>query len=155
MKRFKEIISTFCLKLIFTVSCVIFTAPASCFGQADWESWQPPEQIMDSIGVKPGMRIGEAGAGQGYFTFPLARRVGPKGIVFANDAGLSKGLFKDMIKPQVYVKDHDAKGLGWEVVLDLHGGGYALEHSGSDGRKCKQEICFTKSIQISMFYLLY
>jgi SAM-dependent methyltransferase len=31
------------------------------------------------------MRVGEAGAGQGYFTFPLARRVGARGLVFAND----------------------------------------------------------------------
>jgi ubiquinone/menaquinone biosynthesis C-methylase UbiE len=89
MKRFKEITSTFCLILIFTVSCLIFSVSAPCFGQADRETWQPPEQIMDSIGVKPGMRIGEAGAGQGYFTFPLARRVGSKGIVFANDISSS------------------------------------------------------------------
>jgi len=34
---------------------------------------------MDSIGVKPGMIIGEAGAGRGYFTFYLAIRVGKKG----------------------------------------------------------------------------
>ena len=40
---------------------------------------------MDSIGVKPGMIIGEAGAGEGYFTLPLARRVGEKGGVYAND----------------------------------------------------------------------
>jgi SAM-dependent methyltransferase len=40
---------------------------------------------MDSIGVRQGMRVGEAGAGQGYFTFPLARRVGSGGMVFSND----------------------------------------------------------------------
>jgi ubiquinone/menaquinone biosynthesis C-methylase UbiE len=83
--RFKEIIRTFRITLISAVSCVIFSVPSSCFEQADRETWQPPEQIMDSIGIKPGMRIGEAGAGQGYFTFPLARRVGSKGTVFAND----------------------------------------------------------------------
>ena len=44
---------------------------------------------MDAIGVEPGMRVGEAGAGTGYFTFPLARRVGPDGIVFANDISTS------------------------------------------------------------------
>jgi len=31
------------------------------------------------------MKIGEAGAGRGYFTFPLARRVGSGGTIFAND----------------------------------------------------------------------
>jgi predicted methyltransferase len=59
------------------------------FGQAEREEWQSPGQIMDAVGVKPGMRIGEAGAGRGYFTFPLARRVGPGGVVFANDISTS------------------------------------------------------------------
>ena len=31
------------------------------------------------------MRAGEAGASYGYFTFKMSRRVGPKGIVYAND----------------------------------------------------------------------
>lgn len=59
------------------------------FGQNERETWQPPEQIMDSIGVKPGMIIGEVGAGRGYFTFPLAKRVGVSGKVFANDISSS------------------------------------------------------------------
>jgi ubiquinone/menaquinone biosynthesis C-methylase UbiE len=70
-------------------TCVIVAAPAPCCGQADRETWQPPEEIMDAIGVKPGMRVGEAGAGRGYFTFPLARRVGARGVVFANDISTS------------------------------------------------------------------
>lgn len=48
-------------------------------------TWQPPEQIMDVAGVRAGMKIGEAGAGEGYLTFPLARRVGDRGVVFANE----------------------------------------------------------------------
>jgi len=40
---------------------------------------------MDAIGVKPGMVIGEAGAGEGYFTFKLSRRVGETGKIYAND----------------------------------------------------------------------
>jgi ubiquinone/menaquinone biosynthesis C-methylase UbiE len=85
MNRFKEIIRTFRLTLLLVAACGIFSVPSSCFGQVDRETWQPPEKIMDSIGVKPGMRIGEAGAGRGYFTFPLARRVGSGGMVYAND----------------------------------------------------------------------
>ncbi len=68
---------------------VLLTAPGACLGQVARETWQPPEQILDAIGVKPGMRVGEAGAGRGYFTFPLARRVGPGGAVFANDISSS------------------------------------------------------------------
>ncbi|MCP4897509.1 MAG: class I SAM-dependent methyltransferase [bacterium] len=44
-----------------------------------------PERVMDAVGVKPGMTIGEVGAGRGYFTFKLAGRVGSYGRVFAND----------------------------------------------------------------------
>ena len=44
-----------------------------------------PERLMDKIGVEPGMVIGEAGAGGGYLTFHLARKVGPQGHVYAND----------------------------------------------------------------------
>jgi ubiquinone/menaquinone biosynthesis C-methylase UbiE len=42
-------------------------------------------KAMDAIGVAPGMVVGEAGAGDGYFTFPLLDRVGTKGAVYAND----------------------------------------------------------------------
>jgi ubiquinone/menaquinone biosynthesis C-methylase UbiE len=43
------------------------------------------ERAMDVVGVAPGMVIGEAGAGDGYFTLPMARRVGAAGAVYAND----------------------------------------------------------------------
>ena len=69
--------------------CLLVATSVTTFGQADRETWQPPEKIMDAIGVEPNMRIGEAGAGTGYFTFPLAGRVGPEGIVYANDISTS------------------------------------------------------------------
>jgi ubiquinone/menaquinone biosynthesis C-methylase UbiE len=47
--------------------------------------WQKPESIMDSVGVRAGMVIGEAGAGEGYLTFKLAKRVGETGQIYAND----------------------------------------------------------------------
>jgi len=40
---------------------------------------------MDTVGVKPGMIIGEAGAGRGYLTFKLSKRVGDEGKIYAND----------------------------------------------------------------------
>ncbi len=43
------------------------------------------DRAMDIAGVAPGMVVGEAGAGDGYFTLPMARRVGPSGAVYAND----------------------------------------------------------------------
>jgi len=44
-----------------------------------------PDKVMDIAGVVPGMVIGEVGAGEGYFTFKLAGRVGERGKVYAND----------------------------------------------------------------------
>lgn len=44
-----------------------------------------PEKILDVIELRDGMRAGEAGASYGYFTFKMSRRVGDKGIVYAND----------------------------------------------------------------------
>jgi len=46
---------------------------------------EQPAKVMEVTGVKPGMVIGEVGAGRGYFTFWLSRRVGETGKVYAND----------------------------------------------------------------------
>jgi len=46
---------------------------------------QQPEKVMDVIKLRQGMKIGEAGASYGYFTFKLSARVGNTGIVYAND----------------------------------------------------------------------
>jgi ubiquinone/menaquinone biosynthesis C-methylase UbiE len=44
-----------------------------------------PEKILDVIGLREGMKAGEAGASYGYFTFKMSRRVGNSGVVYAND----------------------------------------------------------------------
>ncbi len=49
------------------------------------DRWMQPDKTMDAIGVKEGMVIGEVGAGTGYFTFKLSKRVGDKGAIYAND----------------------------------------------------------------------
>jgi ubiquinone/menaquinone biosynthesis C-methylase UbiE len=49
------------------------------------DATQQPEATMDTIGVKAGMVIGEAGAGEGYFTFRLSKRVDEAGKIYAND----------------------------------------------------------------------
>jgi len=45
----------------------------------------PPDKVMDAIGLKSGMVIGEAGAGNGYFTFKMRSRIGKEGAIYAND----------------------------------------------------------------------
>jgi ubiquinone/menaquinone biosynthesis C-methylase UbiE len=49
------------------------------------EQWQMPVRVMDEIGVKPGMTVADVGAGDGWFTFYLANRVGASGRVIAED----------------------------------------------------------------------
>ncbi len=46
---------------------------------------QPPDQVMDAIGVKPGWVVSEIGAGRGRYVVQLAVRVGENGKVFAED----------------------------------------------------------------------
>jgi ubiquinone/menaquinone biosynthesis C-methylase UbiE len=48
-------------------------------------SVQPPKEVMDLIGIRPGLVIGEVGAGRGRVTVHLADRVGEKGKIYAND----------------------------------------------------------------------
>ncbi len=51
---------------------------------------QPPGKVMDAIGVKPGMLIGEVGAGNGRYAVKMAKRVGPLGKIYANDINPGK-----------------------------------------------------------------
>lgn len=51
----------------------------------DREQWQKPEFIMDELKIAEGSAVAELGAGGGWFTIRLARRVGPNGIVYAED----------------------------------------------------------------------
>lgn len=43
------------------------------------------EEVMALAGVKPGMSVADVGAGQGYYTVRLARIVGSRGRVLAED----------------------------------------------------------------------
>ena len=51
----------------------------------DRDLWQLPGQIMDALGVAEGSAVADIGAGGGWFTIRLARRVGPNGTVYAED----------------------------------------------------------------------
>jgi SAM-dependent methyltransferase len=47
--------------------------------------WQRPDQIMDALAIADGATVADIGAGAGWFTIQLARRVGPNGVVYATD----------------------------------------------------------------------
>src|SRR5689334_15680398 len=51
----------------------------------DREVWQRPDQIMDALEIADGSAVADLGAGGGWFTIRLARRVGPNGVVWAED----------------------------------------------------------------------
>jgi len=51
----------------------------------DRAAWQKPDQIMDALGIADGSTVADIGAGAGWFTIQLARRVGPNGVVYAQD----------------------------------------------------------------------
>ena len=51
----------------------------------DRDEWQQPDKIMDRLNIADGARVADIGAGGGWFTIRLARRVGPNGRVFAED----------------------------------------------------------------------
>jgi ubiquinone/menaquinone biosynthesis C-methylase UbiE len=43
------------------------------------------ERVLNRLGVKPGMRVADVGAGDGYYTVRLATRLGPGGTIYAED----------------------------------------------------------------------
>jgi SAM-dependent methyltransferase len=43
------------------------------------------QRVMNLLGVEPGFAVADIGAGGGYYTVRLAKRVGPAGRVFAED----------------------------------------------------------------------
>ncbi len=51
----------------------------------DRDKWQKPDLIMDALNIADGSTVADIGAGAGWFTIRLARRVGPRGTVFAQD----------------------------------------------------------------------
>ena len=77
--------------------CLLAAAPTAQHGRLfppqdlglleapDRDAWQRPEQVMDALGISDGSVVADLGAGGGWFTVRLARRVGPNGRVYAED----------------------------------------------------------------------
>ena len=66
-------------------------APVMGVGGAGWlerperEDEEAPSKALDALQLKPGMVVADIGAGSGYYTSRMARRVGPSGRVYATD----------------------------------------------------------------------
>jgi predicted methyltransferase len=55
----------------------------SVFDDPARDAWQKPDEIVRALGITPGMRVADLGAGTGYFSRRLSEAVGPTGTVFA------------------------------------------------------------------------
>jgi ubiquinone/menaquinone biosynthesis C-methylase UbiE len=72
-------------KTVQRIAFVAYLAGSSVLLADYRDKYHQPEKVMELVGVKPGMVIGEVGAGKGYFTFKLSGRVGQSGKIYAND----------------------------------------------------------------------
>ncbi len=83
MKYSHPILSIPVIILLLSVSQVLAQDPDG------WEAYQnrlqPPETVLEAIGIREGMVVGEIGAGRGRYTTILAGAVGEKGHIYAND----------------------------------------------------------------------
>jgi ubiquinone/menaquinone biosynthesis C-methylase UbiE len=66
-------------------------APVMGYQGADWldrserVEEEQPDRALDVIKLQSGATVADVGAGSGYMTVKMARRVGPAGKVYAND----------------------------------------------------------------------
>ena len=66
-------------------------ADVMTFHGADWlvrperEQEEQPEAMLDALKIAPGATVADVGAGVGYTSLKLARRVGPSGTIYATD----------------------------------------------------------------------
>ena len=76
----------------------------------DRDAWQKPEQVMDVLGIGEGSVVADVGAGGGWFTVRLARRVGPNGRVYAQDVqpqmleSISRRIVREGLSNVTYVR---------------------------------------------------
>src|SRR5260370_4978567 len=63
----------------------VMSSSLTTFAQeiGDSEHWLSPAGLLAELDVRSGVIVGEIGAGKAFYTFPIGRRVGPVGRVFA------------------------------------------------------------------------
>lgn len=62
-----------------------YTGDVSIFESPGREQKLQINRVMDLLGIVPGKNVADIGAGSGWFTVRAARRVGPAGVVLAED----------------------------------------------------------------------
>lgn len=88
-------------------------------------AWQKPQRVLRALGVRRGQVVADVGAGPGFWTIPLARRVGRRGHVFALDPEpavldvLRRRLAKAGVHNVTPVLNDDRRPMLPEAVCDL------------------------------------
>ncbi len=76
----------------------------------DRDAWQKPVLVMDALGIGERSVVADVGAGGGWFTVRLARRVGPNGVVYAQDVqqqmldSISRRMVREGFSNVVYIR---------------------------------------------------
>ncbi len=76
----------------------------------DRDAWQKPELVMDALGIGERSAVADVGAGGGWFTVRLARRVGPNGMVYAQDVqqqmleSISRRVVREGFSNVIYIR---------------------------------------------------
>jgi ubiquinone/menaquinone biosynthesis C-methylase UbiE len=87
--------------------------------------WQKPERVLRALGVRRGQVVADVGAGPGFWTVPLAQRVGPGGHVFALDpepaalAALRRRVRRARLRNVTPVLNDDGSPMLPAAVCDL------------------------------------
>lgn len=92
---------------------------------AAYDRARQPARFIAALGITPGQRIADVGAGQGYFTQRLAEAVGPTGQVVAtdiNDEAIRRLRARMLARKNVEVRkvEPDAPGLeagAYDLIL--------------------------------------
>lgn len=93
-------------------------APVMGVGGAGWlerperEDEEAPSKALDALDLKPGMVVADIGAGSGYYSTRIAKRVGPTGRVYATD--IQPGMIE--------ILDRRIKSEGLSNVTTILGG---------------------------------
>lgn len=112
-----------------------------------------PEIVMKSSKFKPGEVVADVGCGSGYFTFPIAREVGPKGRVYGVDIDddaiqimkerlAEKSCFGDryknveIVKSQIYDICLPENSIATAFICDCE----LIHEKTGDGDKCFESI---------------
>jgi len=67
------------------IAPVMSSSGASWLDRQERESEEHPDQALDALNLKPGMVVADVGAGTGYMSLKLSKRVGSSGKVYAED----------------------------------------------------------------------